>query len=265
MKNKNISSKAMFSTEELIYSSPEYFIEPRIVDRRETLILGGSPKVGKSDFLLTWMAHMASGLAFIEMLPPKPMRVLYLHTGIDRDELADRLRNLMIGKRDLALAEINMAFLLSTTMHLNSQEIEDIYQSAQGYFKDAKVDIIVIDSWNYKGVNNEKEYEDEMRIFLTNNLEALRKRINPEARIILTHNFKSSAEELANLRPFLYLSQITMERSDLNESARILLFDLLYENNLSPKLVEKQDGRWYEIESEDAKTHNSRLQEKFKW
>ena len=37
---------------------PEDIIAPRVLTRRGMLVLGGEAKVGKSDFLLSWMLHM---------------------------------------------------------------------------------------------------------------------------------------------------------------------------------------------------------------
>jgi hypothetical protein len=31
------------------------------------IVFGGAPKVGKSDFLLSWLTHMAAGEPFLEL------------------------------------------------------------------------------------------------------------------------------------------------------------------------------------------------------
>ncbi len=40
---------------------PEDTIAPRILTPRGLLVFAGAPKVGKSDFLISWLFHMASG------------------------------------------------------------------------------------------------------------------------------------------------------------------------------------------------------------
>ncbi len=40
---------------------PEDIISPRILTKRGLLVLGGPPKIGKSDFLISWLVHMAAG------------------------------------------------------------------------------------------------------------------------------------------------------------------------------------------------------------
>ncbi len=40
---------------------PEDIIYPRILTPRGLLVFGGPPKIGKSDFLISWLMHMAAG------------------------------------------------------------------------------------------------------------------------------------------------------------------------------------------------------------
>jgi RecA-family ATPase len=46
------------------------------------LISTGSAKVGKSDFLISWLVHMAAGVPFLGFTPPRPLRVFYLQAEI---------------------------------------------------------------------------------------------------------------------------------------------------------------------------------------
>ncbi len=41
--------------------TPEDIIHPRILTKRGLLVLGGPPKIGKSDFLISWLIYMAAG------------------------------------------------------------------------------------------------------------------------------------------------------------------------------------------------------------
>lgn len=61
---------------------PSDVIAPRIVTPGGLLIFGGAPKVGKSDFLISWLVHMAAGKPFLEMKPAKPLKIFYLQTEI---------------------------------------------------------------------------------------------------------------------------------------------------------------------------------------
>ena len=55
---------------------PGDLILPRILTPGGLLVFGGAPKVGKSDFLLSFLAHMAAGVTFLGMKPPATARVL---------------------------------------------------------------------------------------------------------------------------------------------------------------------------------------------
>ncbi|WP_212111479.1 AAA family ATPase [Bartonella queenslandensis] len=46
---------------------PEDLILPRVLTPGELMVFGGAPKVGKSNFLLSLLAHMAAGIPFLDM------------------------------------------------------------------------------------------------------------------------------------------------------------------------------------------------------
>ena len=48
---------------------PEDIIAPRVLTPGGLLVLGGAPKVGKSDFLISLLAHMAAGIPFLGLKP----------------------------------------------------------------------------------------------------------------------------------------------------------------------------------------------------
>jgi len=45
-------------------------------------VLGGAPKVGKSDFLISLFVHMAAGVPFLGFAPSRPLRNFYLQAEI---------------------------------------------------------------------------------------------------------------------------------------------------------------------------------------
>lgn len=61
---------------------PADLISPRVLTPGGMLVFGGAPKVGKSDFLLSWLTHMAAGATFLGMHPPRPLRVFYLQAEV---------------------------------------------------------------------------------------------------------------------------------------------------------------------------------------
>jgi RecA-family ATPase len=58
------------------------------------LVLGGAPKVGKSDFLISWLVHMAAGVPFLGFTPPRPLRVFYLQAEIQYHYLRERMQQI---------------------------------------------------------------------------------------------------------------------------------------------------------------------------
>ena len=61
---------------------PEDLISPRVLTPGGMLVLGGAPKVGKSDFLINLLLHMAAGVPFLGFAPRRPMRIFYLQAEI---------------------------------------------------------------------------------------------------------------------------------------------------------------------------------------
>ena len=54
---------------------PEDIIAPRVLTPGGLLVLGGAPKVGKSDLTISWLVHMAAGVSFLGFTPPRPLRI----------------------------------------------------------------------------------------------------------------------------------------------------------------------------------------------
>ena len=48
---------------------PPDLVAPRVLTPAGMLVFGGAPKVGKSDFLLSWLTHMAAGATFLGLEP----------------------------------------------------------------------------------------------------------------------------------------------------------------------------------------------------
>ena len=61
---------------------PEDIIAPRVLTPGGLLVLGGAPKVGKSDLLISWLVHMAAGVPFLGFTPPRPLRIFCLQAEI---------------------------------------------------------------------------------------------------------------------------------------------------------------------------------------
>ncbi|MFP3021236.1 MAG: AAA family ATPase, partial [Wolbachia sp.] len=73
---------------------PEDIISPRILTKRGLLVLGGPPKIGKSDFLISWLVHMAAGVPFLGMVSNRPLKIFYMQTEIEYEYMKERLQQL---------------------------------------------------------------------------------------------------------------------------------------------------------------------------
>ena len=83
---------------------PEDIIAPRVLTPGGLLVLGGAPKVGKSDLLISWLVHMAAGVPFLGFTPPRPLRVFYLQAEIQYHYLRERLKQIALPPDVLAAA-----------------------------------------------------------------------------------------------------------------------------------------------------------------
>jgi putative DNA primase/helicase len=87
------------------------------------LIFGGAPKVGKSDFLISWLVYMAEGKHFLGMQPANPLKIFYLQTEIGYHYLRERLKQLELDPDVLEQISNNLVITPQTRMLLNDEGI----------------------------------------------------------------------------------------------------------------------------------------------
>jgi hypothetical protein len=87
---------------------PEDIIAPRLLTPGGLLVLGGAPKVGKSDFLISLLVHMAAGVPFLGFAPPHPLRVFYLQAEIQYHYLRERMQGIRLDASVIAAARENL-------------------------------------------------------------------------------------------------------------------------------------------------------------
>jgi hypothetical protein len=83
---------------------PDDIIAPRVLTPGGLLVLGGAPKVGKSDFLISWLVHMAAGVPFLGFTPPRPLRVFNLRVEIQYHYLRERIQQISLPPGVIAAA-----------------------------------------------------------------------------------------------------------------------------------------------------------------
>ena len=176
----------VFSAGELIDDTnpfPDDWIGPRILTPGGLLVFGGAPKVGKTDMILSCLAHLAAGLPFLGMTPPRPLKIFYLQTEIMYDYLRERLQNLKFDPAFLPLVKKNLFMTPQIRMLLNEEGVTTIYNTITKCFENPRdVDILVIDPLrNVYDAGKSGSENDNMAMlaFLQDRVEKLRFLVNP--------------------------------------------------------------------------------------
>jgi hypothetical protein len=226
------------------------------------LVLGGAPKVGKSDLLIHWLAYMAMGLPFLSMTPSRPLKIFCLQSEIGYAYLRERLRSVPTNPNLLPLFRNNLVITPQIRMLLDERGVEKVIDTIAASFNPSELDVIVIDPLRnvYDGGKSGGENDNTaMLAFLQDRVEAIRYRTNPQAGVILAHHTKKITKKLLEEDPFqglsgagslrsFYTTGIIMFRPDESQPIRQMVFELRNGEGVAPKFVDKIDGRWRELE-----------------
>ena len=241
---------------------PEDLILPRVLTPGGLMVFGGAPKVGKSDFLLSMLAHMAAGIPFLGMKPPRPLRIFYLQAEIGYHYLRERLQNMALDNNLLPLVRKNLVITPQFKMLLNEHGVAATCESIRSHFANLSVDIIVVDPLRnvFDGGEGDAGENDNaaMLFFLQQRLDALRDAVNPDAGIILAHHTRKIQKKQLEEDPFqalsgagslrgYYTTGLIMFQPDENQSYRQLIFELRNGPRLPSKVIDKIDGAWQEM------------------
>lgn len=254
----NIGQKIpFFSVKEYLSDKapiPEDIIHPRILTKRGLLVFGGPPKIGKSDFLISWLVHVAAGVSFLGMTPSKPMKIFYIQTEIEYEYMKERLQQLIFDQELLNVAANNLIITPRVQLSFNSEEIDEIRSTVKERFKP---DIIAIDPLRniFSSEYGNENDNSAMLFFLQKTLEKLRDAINPNAGIILTHHTKKLSKKMLEEDPFqglsgagslrgFYSTGMVMFAQDEESTARQIVFELRNGERVPNKLVDKINGHW---------------------
>jgi hypothetical protein len=247
---------------------PDDIIGPRILTPGGLLVLGGAPKVGKTDFLLVLLAHMAAGLPFLGMKPARPLKIFFLQTEIGYHYLRERLRQMKFDRNFLPLVRQNLIITPQVRMLLNEKGVEMVRDAILRHFDPRLLDIIAIDPLRNvydAGKAGGENDNTAMLAFLQDRVEQLRFLVNPDAGIILAHHTKKISKKMVEDDPFqalsgagslrsFYTAGMLLFRPDEQQSLRQMMFELRNGEGIPSKWVDKIDGRWREMEH-----HSSRL------
>lgn len=241
---------------------PPDIIAPRVLTPGGLLVLGGAPKVGKSDFLISLLAHMAAGVPFLGFAPPRPLSVFYLQAEIQYHYLRERMQEIRLDKAVIAGARDRLFATPKLRMILDDKGLAVVVDAVRARFPDAPPDIICLDPIRnlFDGGEDGGGENDNvaMMFFLTERVERLREAVAPDCGVILAHHTKKMNRKAVSEDPFqalsgasalrgFYTSGLLMHRPDEDSTMRKLEIELRNGPALPTKLIDKEDGRWVEL------------------
>ncbi len=243
---------------------PADIVAPRLLTPGGLLVLGGAPKVGKSDFLICFLAHMAAGVAFLGFTPPRPLRIFYLQAEIQYHYLRERLQAIRLDPAVIAAARDNLVVTPKLRLLLDERGVALAVDAIKSHFPDDPPDIICIDPIRNVfdgGPDGGGENDNSaMMFFLQQRVEQLRDAVAPDAGLILAHHTKKLNKKQVAEDPFqalsgasalrgFYTSGIIMYRPEEDMPARKLEIELRNGPAIGPMLVDKRSGQWIEIDA----------------
>lgn len=243
---------------------PADIVAPRLLTPGGLLVLGGAPKVGKSDFLICFLAHMAAGVAFLGLTPPRPLRIFYLQAEIQYHYLRERLQAIRLDPAVIAAARDNLVVTPKLRLLLDERGVALAVDAIKSHFPGDPPDIICIDPIRNVfdgGPDGGGENDNSaMMFFLQQRVEQLREAVAPDAGVILAHHTKKLNKKQVAEDPFqalsgasalrgFYTSGIIMYRPDEDMPARKLEIELRNGPAIGPMLVDKRGGQWVEIDA----------------
>ncbi|WP_264723610.1 AAA family ATPase [Wolbachia endosymbiont (group A) of Cheilosia soror] len=249
---------------------PKDIIVPRILTPGGLLVFAGAPKVGKSDFLISWLLHMAGGIPFLNMMPTRPLKIFYLQTEIGYHYMRERLQQIKLNEELLEIAGYNLVITPQVELLLNDDSIEIIVDKIESSFGSNAVDIIAIDPLRNifdAGENSSENDNNAMLFFLQERVGKLRKLANQDAGVILVHHTKKMQKKSLEEDPFqsfsgasslrgFYTTGIIMHRPDEQQSKRQLIFELRNGHAIASKYIDKINNNWYVVDYESQRLVN---------
>ena len=257
---------------------PDDLIAPRLLTPGGLLVLGGAPKVGKSDFVISLLAHMAAGVPFLGFVPPRPLAIFYLQAEVQYHYLRERIQAIRLDAEVIAAARDRLVATPKVRMLLDAGGVAATTAAIRGRFADAPPDIIVIDPIRnlFDGGADGKGENDNaaMLFFLQERVEVLREAVSAEAGVILCHHTRKITKKQLLEDPFqalsgagslrgFYTAGILMHRPDEDRPVRMLHFELRNGPAIEPKLIDKVGGRWIEIDRRGERLVRRTQGEKF--
>nr|CRH06599.1 Conserved protein of unknown function [Candidatus Magnetococcus massalia] len=256
---------------------PDDLISPRLLTPGGMLVIGGAPKVGKSDLLINLLVHMAAGVEFLGFAPPRPLRIFFLQMEIQHHYLKERIQQLALPPDVVASAGHNLVITPKVRVQLDGTGVSRVITTIEQAFPDEPPDILCIDPirnlFDGGPYGNSENDNSAMLFFLQQRVEQVRDAVNPEAGIILSHHTRKLTKAQLVEDPFqalsgagslrsYYTSGVLMFRPDEEKSQRKLQFELRNGPAINSMTIDKQDGEWVEMDQQHERLVRQNIGEK---
>ena len=243
---------------------PPDIIGPKVLTPGSLTVFGGAPKVGKSDFLLAWLAHMAAGMTFLGMNPPRPLRIFYLQAEVQYYYLRERVKAIKLPSHRIKDARQNLFCTPQVHLILNESGVVQAIAAIKDAFPQEPPDIIAIDPLRnvFDGGEGSSGENDNaaMLFFLQQRIERILIAVNPDGGVILVHHTKKMGKKQFEEDPFqafagagslrgFYSCGLVLHRPDESSSIRQLIVELRNGPAIPTKHVDKINGEWREVNS----------------
>lgn len=243
---------------------PEDVIAPRVLTEGGMLVFGGAPKVGKSDFMLSWLCHMAAGIPFMGMTPPRPLRVFYLQAEVQYHYLRERVKMVDISPSHTSTIERNLFITPQVRMLLDESGVKTVGHTIRQCFGAVAPDIIAIDPISNVYDKESENDNAQMMAFLSQRVEALRAYASEKTSFMLVHHTKKIAKDELAKDPFqmfsgasslrrYYTTGMLMFRPDEEVSECVLTYEVRNGARLPNINVDKNMGRWIIVPKEQSR------------
>jgi len=244
---------------------PPDLISPRVLTPAGLLVFGGAPKVGKSDFLLSWLTHMAAGAAFLGMQPPRPLRVFYLQAEVQYHYLRERVKDVRLPPHQILVARTNFVATPQLRLVLDDTGLAQVIPAIANAFGGEPPDIIAIDPIRNVFDGGDAGGENDngaMLFFLSQRVERIRQAVNPDAGMILAHHTKKLGKKQFEEDPFqalagagslrgYYSTGMLLFRPDETRSTRQLIYELRNGAAIPQRNIDKINGEWREVNANE--------------
>ena len=249
---------------------PDDLIEPRILTPGGMAVLGGAPKVGKSDFILSLFTHMAAGETFLGLKPAKRLRIFYLQAEVQYHYLRERLKNMNLKEMLVWRASDNLFITPQLRLILNDEGVEKAKKLMREASENEPLDVIAVDPLRNVfdgGDEGASENDNNAMLYFLKRVESLRDAINPDAGIIIVHHTRKLNKRALMEDPFLsfsgasslrgyYSTGMLLFKPDENISAKVLKFELRNGPGIPDKWIDKKHSQWIELEHESQRLVN---------